>query len=135
MTHAIRAAASILAGLLVLTGLGACASTGERPDQDLARAEAAIEQAEQSGARRYASVELDKATSKIAQARSAVAEGEMLIAQRHAEEAMMAAELAAAKARTGKAQAAVQELENSITVLREEIARNQRYDSDEGGAE
>lgn len=135
MPHAIGAPAPALAGLVIVVTLGACAGTEERPYQDLARAEAAIEQAEQSDARRYAPVQLDTARSKLAQASSAVAEDEMLVAQRRAEEATMAAELAAAKARTGKAQAAVQELEKSIAVLREEIARNQRYQSDEGGAQ
>ncbi len=114
------------AAALVFLALGACASSPERPVEDLARAEAAIEQAEQSGALEYAPIELDAARDKLAGARSAIAEDETLVAQRYAEEATLAADLASAKARTGKAEAAVEELQDSITVLREEIARNQR---------
>lgn len=116
----------VASGLLLLTMLGACASSPDRPDQDLARAEAAISQAEQSGARQYGPIALDDARQKLGKAQAAVAEEEMLLAERYAEEATLAADLAAAKARTGKAERAVEELEDSIAVLRQEIARNQR---------
>lgn len=122
--------AKVAAGLLFLLILGACASSPERPDQDLARAEAAISQAEQSGARQYGPVALDDAREKLAKARTAVAEEEMLLAERYAEEAALAADLAAAKTRTGKAERAVEELEDSIAVLREEIARNVRTEGE-----
>jgi hypothetical protein len=114
------------AGLLLLTMLGACASSPDRPDQALARAQAAISQAEQSGARQYGPIALDDARRKLGQAQTAVTEEDMLLAERYAEEAVLAADLAAAKARTGKAQRAVEELEDSIAVLRQEIARSQR---------
>lgn len=126
MTGNTRVRVKAAAGLLLLTVLGACASSPDRPDQDLARAEAAIGQAEQSGARQYGPVALDDARQKLGKARAAVAEEEMLLAERYAEEAMLAADLAAAKARTGKAERAVEQLEESIAVLRQEIARNQR---------
>lgn len=121
-----------VAGLGLLVMLAACASGAERPDQDLARAEAAIGQAEQAGARQYGPMVLDDAREKLAQARAAVAEEEMLVAQRYAEEAALAADLAAAKARTGKSQRAVDQLEKSIAVLREEIARNERMEGETG---
>ena len=119
-------------GLVVSLMLAACASSPERPDQDLTRAEAAIEQAEQAGARQYGPVPLDNARDKLASARTAVAEEEMLVAQRYAEEAVLSAELAAAKARRSKAERAVDQLEKSIAVLREEIARNQRLEGETG---
>ena len=126
MTGDTRGRVKAAAGLLLLTMLGACASSPDRPDQDLARAEAAIGQAEQSGARQYGPIALDDARQKLDKARAAVAEEEMLLAERYAEEATLAADLAAAKARTGKAERAVEQLEESIAVLRQEIARNQR---------
>lgn len=124
--------AKVAASLLLLAALGACASSPERPDQDLARAEAAIGQAEQSGARQHGPVALDDARQKLAKARAAVAEEEMRVAERYAEEATLAADLAAAKARTGKAERAVEELEDSIAVLRQEIARHQRMEGETG---
>jgi hypothetical protein len=115
--------------MLVLLALGACATAPE-PVADLARAEAGIGQAEQSGARQYGPVELDMARDRLASARAAAAEGEMVLAGNYAKEATLAAELAAAKARSGKAAAAVKELEDSIAALREEIARNQKYEGE-----
>jgi septal ring factor EnvC (AmiA/AmiB activator) len=109
----------------MLLVLGGCATSPE-PVADVARAEAGIDQAEQAGAQEYGSVELDAARDKLTSARAAVAEGEMVLAKNYAEEAALAADLAAAKTRTGKADAAVKELEDSIAVLREEIARNRR---------
>lgn len=130
-TTARRAAGSGVVLVLALT-LASCASGPPRPDQDLTRAEAAIEQAEQAGARQYGPVPLDNARDKLARARAAVAEEEMLVAQRYAEEAALAADLAAAKARRGKAERAVDQLEKSIAVLREEIARNARLEGETG---
>lgn len=114
-----------LAGALALFALSACASTPEQPVADLARAEAAIEQAEQAGALEYAPIELEAARDKLAAARTAVTEDETLAAQQYAEEAALAADVASAKVRTGKAEAAVKELQDSVAALREEIARNQ----------
>ncbi len=120
------------AGLAMALVLGACASSPERPDEDLARAEAAIRQAEQAGGGQYGQVALEDARDKLDAARAAVAEDEMLMARRRAQEAALAAELAAAKARTGKAERAVDEIEESIATLREEIARNQRMQGETG---
>ncbi|MGH8194045.1 MAG: DUF4398 domain-containing protein, partial [Woeseiaceae bacterium] len=100
MTHVMKVRAKPAAAMLVLLALGACATTPE-PVADLARAEAGIEQAEQSGARQYGPVELGLATDRLASARAAAAEGEMVLAENYAEEATLAADLAAAKARSG----------------------------------
>jgi septal ring factor EnvC (AmiA/AmiB activator) len=129
MIHATKVRARPVAAMLVPLILAACASAPE-PVRDIARAEAGIDQAEQSGARQYGPVELDAARDKLASARAAIAEDEMVLAENYAQEATLAADLAAAKARTGKAQAAVKELEDSIAVLRQEIDRNQRYDGE-----
>lgn len=106
------------------SGLAGCAGSPERPHEDLARAEAGLNQAEQAGAQQYAPLALDSAREKLGKARAAAEREEMLEAERYAEQAALDADLAAAKSRTGKAQASVEQLENSIAVLREEIERN-----------
>ena len=115
------AGAAVLAAVLVLAG---CAGTPDVPEQALARAEIGIENAERSGARQFATEELDAARDKLTRARAAVDDEDMLAARRYAEQAALDAELAAAMARNHKAQASVDELDRSIEVLREEIARN-----------
>lgn len=112
--------ASLAAVGLIASG---CGGTSERPTQDLARAEAGIEQAEQGGAGQYGALELQSARDKLERARAAVAAEEMRTAERLAEQAALDADLAAAMTRSGKAELAVKELENSIAVLREEISR------------
>lgn len=113
--------ATVIAALALL---GGCASTPEAPHQALARAEASIQNAEQSGARQYGTDELDAARQHLTQARAAVDREEMIAAERHAEKAAVDAELAAAMARNQKAQASVREINESIDILKEEIARN-----------
>lgn len=108
-----------------LAALGACASSPDRPFQDLARAEASIEQADQSDAREYGAAELDAAREKLAKARAAADSEENIAASRYAKEAAVDAELATAITRNRKAELAVEELNRSIETLREEIARNQ----------
>lgn len=122
MANATKTSVTTATAALVL--LGGCAGTPQAPDQALARAEASIESAERSGARQYGAEELDAAREHLRQARTAVDQEEMIEAERHAEKAALDAELAAAMARNQKAQASVRELNESIEVLREEIARN-----------
>ena len=113
-----------------LATLYACASSPDRPFQDLARAEASIEQADQSGARQYGATELDAAREKLAKARAAADSDENIAASRYAKEAAVDAELATAITRNRKAELAVEELNRSIETLREEIARNQARSGD-----
>lgn len=115
---------SLAAAVAALVLSGGCAGTPEAPHQALARAEASIESAERSGARQYGTEELDAAREHLRQARTAVDREEMIAAERHAEKAALDAELAAAMARNQKAEASVRELNESIEILREEIARN-----------
>lgn len=113
-----------------LASLCACASSPDRPFQDLARAEASIEQADRSGAQEYGATELDAARDKLAKARAAADSGENLAASRYAREAAVDAELATAMTRNREAELAVEELNRSIETLREEIARNQARSGD-----
>lgn len=124
MTHRTTFQAMPLAAIALFT-IGGCAASPERPYEDLARAEAGIAQAEQSGAPQYGAAELDSAKGKLAKARAAAERDEMAVAERYAEEAALDAELAAAKTRSHKAALAVQEIEDGIATLKDEIARNQ----------
>lgn len=115
----------MLLAVIPVVMIGACASGPERPHQALARAEASIEQAEQSGAREYGGAELSAAREKLRTARMAADEGDQAVARRLAEQAALDAELAGAMTRNRKAEASVEELDRSIETLREEIARSQ----------
>lgn len=112
---------SLLGGLmLVLTGLSGCASTPP-PLEEIARADTAIDLAEQSDARTYAPVELESALRKLKEARAAMAAEDFPATRRLAEQAQVEAELAQAKAQTGRAQQSMQQVRESIRILREEV--------------
>jgi hypothetical protein len=121
-----RSAGSIVAVTAIgLFGITGCASTGERPDAALATAQANIQQAQQAGANEHAAQPLSSAREKLAAAEAAVARDEMLVAEHLAAEAALDAELAGAMTRNRKTQLAVEELNDTIEVLREELARGQ----------
>lgn len=111
--------------ILALFLLGACAST-KPPTQELARTEAALNQAEQVGAKEYAPLEIREARKKLQQARELSAQEKYEKARRMAERAEVDAELAEAKALSEKAQNAVKQLRESIKILKQEILRNQQ---------
>jgi hypothetical protein len=115
----------IVIAAIGLAAIAGCASTGERPDAQLATAQANIEQAQQAGANQHAAQPLSSAREKLSAAQVAVSRDEMIVAERLAEEAALDAELAGAMARNRKAELAVEELNETIEVLRDEIARGQ----------
>jgi hypothetical protein len=101
-----------------------CAST-PMPTEQLAVAEAAVEQAERAGAAEYAAAGLATAQDKLQRARSG-ADDRSLEAEevaRLAEQAEADAKLAAAQAQAGKMRAAVAETEANLRALEEEAAR------------
>lgn len=101
-----------------------CASSPDRPIEQLARAEQGIEAAEQSGAREFGAAALDRAQTKLVRARLAADQGETEKAARLAAEAELDAELAAAQASRGKTEESLREVQASISTLREEIERS-----------
>ena len=111
--------------LLLALGCTACASSMERPEQQLASAETSIELAEQNDAREFAPAALERAQTQYKQAKTAAANEEYESAERLAKRAELDAELAMAETSNGKAMLALQELQESIQALRREIARNQ----------
>ena len=108
-----------------VAALGACASSPDRPFQELARAEASVEQAQQSGAQEYGAAALEAAENKLAMARTAADDNDNVMAARHAKEAALDANLAIAITRHRQAELSVEELNRSIETLRQEISRNQ----------
>lgn len=105
--------------------LASCAST-RPPMQELAQTEAVINQADQVGAEEYAPLEIREARKKLQQARELESEEKYEEARRMALRAEVDAELAEAKALSEKAQNAVQQLRESIRLLKEEIERKQQ---------
>ncbi len=105
--------------------LGACATSGDvAPNEEIARAEVVIRQAEQSGAAEHSARELSMARRKIERSKSAVDDNEPVEAARLAEEASADAELAAARSRAETAEQAAEEIRATIASLRSE-AQNQ----------
>lgn len=119
-----------LLNMLVLLLFGwtlvGCSSKMPPPTQKIALTEAAINQAEASGAVEYAPVEMRSAREKLAQARTAMNLEENKKALQLAEQAEVDAQLAEAKARTAKSQKAVTELQESIKTLKMEIERKSK---------
>lgn len=116
-------------GKIAITGLTltcvACASSGQRPESELARAETTVELAEQNGAREFGPAALERAQDQLAKARVAAANEEYDRALKLAEKAELDAELALAQSNHEKALVALREIRESIEDLRREIARNQ----------
>lgn len=107
-------------GLLALVG---CASTPPPPTQALQAAESAIASAEQARVADYASAELSMARDKLRSARSAVRDEQMTEAEYLAVESQTHAEVAQARAEELKAKAVNDEMEESITTLKQEMQR------------
>lgn len=114
---------NMLVLLLFGWSLVGCSSKMPPPTQKIALTEAAINQAEASGAVEYAPVEMRSAREKLAQARTAMNLEENKKALQLAEQAEVDAQLAEAKARTAKSQRAVTELQEGIKTLKMEIER------------
>ncbi|MEM1116482.1 MAG: DUF4398 domain-containing protein [Bacteroidota bacterium] len=87
-------------------------------------AERSVAEAEQAGASTHAPAELRTARQKIDQAEQMLRSGDERVALRLAEQAEVDAELAEATSRSAVAQVAIDEIRETIRVLREEIERN-----------
>jgi len=108
------------AALLAIAG---CASTPP-PNQELTLARAAIDEAVQADAQRYAPQELTSARQNLGRAEAAVQRDDNLVAARLAEQARADAQLAAARARAVNAEQAAEALAQSLEILRQETLRN-----------
>lgn len=104
--------------------LSSCASKPVPPTQALQAAQLAIETAEQARVAEYASPELAEARENLTSARIAVEKEDMIAAERLAEQSRVNAELAVAKASAQKAKAVNEEMQKSISTLKQEMQRN-----------
>jgi uncharacterized small protein (DUF1192 family) len=121
-SSALNAAGALIFSVFV----SACATSPVEPQQQaLIRAEATIQEAEESGAYEHGSAELESARDKLAAARTAVEDGDEERAGRLATEATLDAELAVAIASNRQMQSAVDELNATIATLQEELERSQ----------
>lgn len=110
--------------IALLTGCGSSRPSAESVAPTVRAASTAADQADQSGASQHAALELRTARQKVQQAQAALDSGDTERALRLAEQAEVDAALAEATARAATAQAAVEEVRETIRVLREEIQRN-----------
>ncbi len=117
---------SVRNGFLIAAAVGllsvGCASA-PRPTAELTRARTLIEQAEKSGAQRYAAVELDSARNKLREADALAKQGENDTARARANEASAAAELAVARTSSGEAQKSAEDVQKSTDALQREATR------------
>jgi hypothetical protein len=113
----------VVTSIAALAFLAACASSSPPPTEQLAFANAAVDEARSAGAPEGAPVEMRLAQEKLNQANQAMGAKDYDRARFLAEEAEVDAKLAAAKSRSTKADRAVAEVRESIRTLHEEINR------------
>ena len=113
----------IPATILVCGLAGGCATQGPQPTEEMTRARTLIEQADRSGAQRYAAADLQKAHDELNNADRANADKKYDDARRYAESAAVDADVATARAGAGEAQRAAHEVAQSNETLRQESAR------------
>ena len=109
--------------LLVAVTLVACGSKAPKPSSELALAGSALKNAETSGAREYAPIELRIAREKQAAADKAVSKERYGKARQLSSEALVDAELARATADAEKSRLALKEAEDNMNMIRQEAVR------------
>jgi Domain of unknown function (DUF4398) len=110
---------------VLMCGIAAgCATQGPKPTEEMTRARTLIEQADRSGAQRYAAADLQRAHDELNNADKANAEKKYDDARRYAESAAVDADVATARAAAGEAQHAAQEVGRGNETLRQESQRD-----------
>jgi hypothetical protein len=113
----------IPAAVLLCGFAGGCATQGPQPTEEMTRARTLIEQADRSGAQRYAAADLQRAHDELSNADKATSEKKYDDARRYAETAAADADVASARASAGDAQRSAHEVVQSSETLRQESAR------------
>lgn len=121
--HTSMLGAAGIIGIAVV--VGGCASSVERPDEQMQSAESAIQQAVSSDARDFEPVLLNQAQNRVADAEELIEAEKYMEATRLLEKASVDAELAGARSGTAKAQQAVEEINSNIEALRQRIEESQ----------
>src|ERR1700761_2024871 len=111
----------IPAAILVCGFAGGCATQGPQPTEEMTRARTLIEQADRSGAQRYAAADLQRAHDELGNADKANAEKKFDDARRYAESAAADADVATARASAGEAERAAHEVKQGNETLRQEV--------------
>ena len=123
---ALHASALTAIAILLVFFAGACAGIDKGPvQQNITKAEAAINDAQSSQARSHAPLQLKLAEEKLAQARTEFENENYQRANWLAEEAIADANLAEAKSQSASTQQTVQQLQDTIQALQQEIQRKQ----------
>ena len=114
----------LIPAAVMLCGLaGGCATQGPQPTEEMTRARTLIEQADRSGAQRYAAADLQRAHDELSNADKANGEKKYDDARRYAQAAAADADVASARAAAGDAQRAAHEVTQGNETLRQESAR------------
>ncbi|OED37166.1 hypothetical protein AB833_24815 [Chromatiales bacterium (ex Bugula neritina AB1)] len=120
----IKKFATPLAALVLITLLAAC-SSGPPPKHELSLTQSSIRSAEAAGAVAYASKPFRSAQQKVTTAQTLIEKKKYDRARRILQSATADAELAEATAEAEQARIASEELNESIALMKEEIARVQ----------
>ena len=115
-----RTASYLGIGALVFAG---CSSI-RPPREEIATAELAVREAQQSNAPQHAELEMHTANEKLSQARQAMRDENYVLARRLAEQALVDAQLAESKARSAEARQMARQLREGIETLRKEAERS-----------
>lgn len=110
--------------LACTVAISGCASV-PAPDAQMTRTRAAINSADEAGARNYAPLDFREANKKFEAAQAAMKDEKYQKAGRLAEEAEIDAMLAQTRSDSAKAAASEEQLRESIKTLREEIERGE----------
>jgi predicted component of type VI protein secretion system len=119
----IQSIVRLSAVMLLAATISACGSKAPRPISELALASSALKNAETSGAREYAPIELRIARDKTEAAEGAMADEKYAKAHRLTQEASADADLARAKANVEKSRLALKEAKDNIEMIRSEATR------------
>jgi hypothetical protein len=124
MTSPIKNQLSKVFCAALVVGLTACASSQKAPaTADVAVSKNAVENAVSAGAADLAPEEINAARAKMMRANQALAAKDYTLARSLANEAQADAKLAQSKANSAKATAAANALQDDLRVLREEVDR------------
>ena len=98
-------------------------STVRPPDENVAKAELAVREANQTKAQQYSPLELQLARDNLEKATKAMKDEDYVQARRLADKALVDAQLAETKASTEEAKRVANEIRESLETLRREINR------------
>ena len=108
---------------VLAASVSACGSKAPRPVSEMALANSALKNAETSGAREYAPIELRVAREKKAAADAAMAKKDYSKARLLTSQAQVDSELARAAADAEKSRLALKEAQDNIQMIRQEVKR------------